>query len=50
MTEKDSKEDITKSFRLMDLDGTKTITFENLKTVSEELGLNLTDEELREMM
>ena len=37
-------------FRLFDDDETGRITFANLKRVSRELGEDLTDEELREMI
>lgn len=47
---KDSNEDIVKSFRMMDIDHSGTITYENLKQVSRELGEILTEEELREMI
>ncbi|EPQ07860.1 Centrin-2 [Myotis brandtii] len=48
--EKDSKEDILKSFKLFDDDETGTISFDNLKRVFNELGENITDEELQEMI
>ncbi|XP_059528970.1 centrin-2-like [Myotis daubentonii] len=50
MWEKDSKEDILKAFKLFDDDETGTISFDNLKCVSNELGENITDEELKEMI
>uniref|UniRef100_A0A672L5S6 Centrin 1 n=1 Tax=Sinocyclocheilus grahami TaxID=75366 RepID=A0A672L5S6_SINGR len=46
----DSKEEILKAFRLFDDAGTGKISFRNLKRVAKELGVNLTDEELQEMI
>jgi centrin-1 len=50
MGERDSKEEMIKAFRLFDDDETGRITFKNLKRVAKELGEDMTDEELQEMI
>ncbi|EDW76597.2 uncharacterized protein Dwil_GK19020 [Drosophila willistoni] len=50
MAEKDTKQDIMKAFSFFDDDRTGRISFDNLKRVAQELGENLTDEELQEMI
>ncbi|KAJ8703763.1 hypothetical protein PYW07_013057 [Mythimna separata] len=46
----DSDGDIMKSFRLFDMDDRGFISFENLKEVSKILEINLTDEQIDEMI
>ncbi|VEL16861.1 unnamed protein product [Protopolystoma xenopodis] len=47
ISEKDSKEDLLKAFRLFDEEGNGRISFKNLKRVANILCENLTDEELQ---
>lgn len=50
MPDKTSKEEILKLFRLFDEDGTGKISFRNLKKIAAEVGENLTDDEIQEMI
>ena len=50
MMDRDSREEIMKVFSLFDDDTSGHISFRNLKRVANELGENLTDEELQEMI
>lgn len=50
MQNRDSREEIMKVFALFDDDNSGSISFRNLKRVATELGENLTDEELQEMI
>ena len=46
MSDKDTREDINKVFRLFDDDATGQITLKNLRRVARELGETMTEEEL----
>ncbi|XP_055848115.1 uncharacterized protein LOC129913451 [Episyrphus balteatus] len=50
MSQKDTKEEIMKAFRLIDISGSGQIKFQDLKRVAVELGEYLNDEELHEMI
>jgi len=50
MNGRDEREEIMKIFALFDEEETGKITFRNLKRVAQELGEDLTDDELREMI
>ena len=50
LANRDPKEEMLKAFRLIDADGSGIITFKELKKVCKELGENMTDEEIQEMI
>ncbi|XP_074605702.1 uncharacterized protein LOC141858753 [Brevipalpus obovatus] len=50
ISEKDANDEIMRAFQLFDDKNTGKIGFESLKRVSEELGENISEEELKEMI
>ncbi|KAF5402645.1 caltractin [Paragonimus heterotremus] len=50
MTEKDTKDDLMKAFRIFDCEDSGCITFASLQKAAELLGEDITDEELQEMI
>ena len=50
MSERNSTTELENAFVLFDTDGDGVISFKDLKKVAEELGEDMTDEELREMI
>merc|ERR1711966_104428 len=50
MNQKDGKEELLKGFKLFDDDSTGKISMKNFKRVAKELGENLTDKELKEII
>ena len=50
MSQKDSAQELENAFKLFDIDGDMEINFSDLKKVAIELGEDMTDEELREMI
>ena len=50
MSQKDSAQELENAFMLFDVDEDREISFEDLKHVAQELGEDMTDEELKEMI
>ena len=50
MSDRDTRDDINKVFRLFDEEGSQTITIKNLRKVAKELGETMSEDELMEMI
>ena len=50
MSERDQIDDIRTAFDMLDFDKTNKITFKNLKQIAKELGEELTDKEIQELI
>ena len=50
MGDKDSREDVEKVFRMFDDDNTGKISLRNIRRVAQELGENIDDDELQDML
>lgn len=50
MNEKDIQEEMMRAFNLFDVDGTGKISLDNLRTMAEQLGEQMPDSELQEMI
>merc|ERR1711937_1132859 len=50
MNQKDGKEEMLKGFKLFDVEGSGKISFKNFQRVAKELGENLSDAELKEIL
>ena len=50
LRDKNSREEVYKVFKLFDEDNTGRISFKNLRKIAAEVGENISDDELREMI
>ena len=50
LRDRNSREEVLKIFKLFDEDNTGRISFKNLKKISQEIGENLNDDELHDMI